>query len=490
MNRIHTAKVVVIGAGFAGIAAAATLFEAGFQHVQVLEAMGRVGGRVYTMRPFGSDIIELGANWIHGQEGNPLFELGKEHGLLSEGHSASTKMCLPGSITPCDYFFKEDGRLLQAEDVEQVCALFSQLTTRAFDSELEDRHRCLRLGDYLDNAFAESPLAATEDGLKIFEWCKRCECTDEASSSLYEVSASQISHYEALEGGFFNSLGPGGYQAFIDVLLRKLPAGVIMTSTPVAHIEWALDESGERSTHPVQIVCEHGQSFEADHVIVTVSLGVLKQRAALMFRPPLPNSKMAAIDKLEIGTVDKIYLCFPERFWPEDCAGIQLVWDNGPEDAAVYTSELEGEAWKETWFKKICGFDTVARHPNVLCGWITGREALHMETLEDVEVGDVCMRLLRSFTGWPVPEVSQVLISRWGRDPYVRGSYTFVPQGVLAEEHGALAAPLPPEPSSDDRKPLQVLFAGEATHVNFYTTTHGAYLTGIREAQRLINLYT
>ncbi|XP_041940368.1 spermine oxidase isoform X3 [Alosa sapidissima] len=459
MNRIHTAKVVVIGAGFAGIAAAATLFEAGFQHVQVLEAMGRVGGRVYTMRPFGSDIIELGANWIHGQEGNPLFEL-------------------------------EDGRLLQAEDVEQVCALFSRLTTRAFDSELEDRHRCLSLGDYLDNAFAESPLAATEDGLKVFEWCKRCECTDEASSSLYEVSASQISHYEALEGGFFNSLGPGGYQAFIDVLLRKLPAGVIMTNTPVAHIEWALDESGKRSTHPVQIVCEHGQSFEADHVIVTVSLGVLKQRAALMFRPPLPNSKMAAIDKLEIGTVDKIYLCFPERFWPEDCAGIQLVWDNGPEDAAVYTSELEGEAWKETWFKKICGFDTVARHPNVLCGWITGREALHMETLEDVEVGDVCMRLLRSFTGWPVPEVSQVLMSRWGRDPYVRGSYTFVPQGVLAEEHGALAAPLPPEPSSDDRKPLQVLFAGEATHVNFYTTTHGAYLTGIREAQRLINLYT
>lgn len=39
-------------------------------------------------------------------------------------------------------------------------------------------------------------------------------------------------------------------------------------------------------------------------------------------------------------------------------------------------------------------------------------------------------------------------------------------------------------------KPLQVLFAGEATHVNFYTTTHGAYITGIREAQRLIDLYT
>ena len=393
MNRL-TAKVVVIGAGFAGLAAAATLFEAGFQHVQVLEAMGRVGGRVHTIRPFGSDIIELGANWIHGQEGNPLFQLGQEHGLLSECFSASTKMCLPGSVTLSDYFFKEDGRFLQAEDVEPVCAHFSQLTSRAFDSELEDRHRCLNLGGYLDDAFAESPLAATEDGLKVFEWCKRCECTDEASSSLYEVSASQIGHYVALEGGFFNSLGPGGYQAFIDILLKRLPAGVVMTNTPVANIEWALNggDQGKEPTHPVRVVCEDGQSFEADHVMVTVSLGVLKQRAALMFRPPLPDTKMAAIERLDIGTVDKIYLRFPERFWPEDCAGVQLVWDKGPEDAAVYNSELEGEAWKETWYKKVCGFDTVARHANVLCGWITGREALHMETLEDEEVGEVCER--------------------------------------------------------------------------------------------------
>ncbi len=38
-------------------------------------------------------------------------------------------------------------------------------------------------------------------------------------------------------------------------------------------------------------------------------------------------------------------------------------------------------------------------------------------------------------------------------------------------------------------KHLQLLFAGEATHVNFYTTTHGAYLTGVREAERLISYY-
>uniref|UniRef100_A0A4W4FR84 Amine oxidase domain-containing protein n=1 Tax=Electrophorus electricus TaxID=8005 RepID=A0A4W4FR84_ELEEL len=489
------AKIVVVGAGFAGLAAASLLFQAGFQNVKILEGSRRIGGRIHTTRPFSKNVIELGANWIHGQEGNPIYQLAKDHDLLVEGISANKVMCQPSSVTPRDYFFKEGGKLLCAGNIDQVCSLFSKLTSKAFESELEDRYRILSLGGYLDAAFAESPLAASEDGWRIFEWCKRSECTDEASSSLYEVSASEIGYYIALEGGFFNSLGPGGYQAILDVFLESLPLQTILMSKPVKSIQWDLNkkslgtESRERS-HPIKIICENEESFEADHVIVTVSLGVLKQHAGAMFEPALPKSKMDAIERLGFGTVDKIFLCFSERFWPEDCAGIQLVWDEGPEDKAVYGSQTEGDGWKKTWFKKICGFDTVARHPTVLCGWITGREALHMETLQDGEVADICVKLLRSFTGWSVPDVSQVLISKWGSDPWVFGSYTFVPHMVNGvKEHEAMAAPLPLQ-NCLSLKPLQVLFAGEATHVNFYTTTHGAYLSGIREAQRLINHYS
>ncbi|XP_072541146.1 spermine oxidase isoform X2 [Salminus brasiliensis] len=420
MSATKDAKVVVVGAGFAGLAAAASLVQAGFQHVQILEANGRVGGRVHTSRPFSQNIIELGANWIHGQDGNPLFHLAKEHDLLVEGMLANKVMCSPHSVTPRDYFFTQDGKQLCTESVDRVCSLFSKLTSKAFESELEDRHRALSLGSYLDGAFAESPLAASEDGQKIFEWCKRSECTDEASSSLYEVSASQLGYYIALEGGFFNSLGPEGYQAILAVLLKRLPSGITLNNKAVKSIQWDLKEhlQGTESkgmSHPVRVICEHDEIYEADHVIVTVSLGVLKQHAGALFKPSLPKSKLDAIERLGFGTVDKIFLCFNERFWPEDCAGIQLVWDEGPEDKSVYTAQSDGEAWKETWYKKICGFDTVARHPTVLCGWITGREALHMETLQDSEVEDACVRLLRTFTGWSVPDVSQVLISSLSR---------------------------------------------------------------------------
>ncbi|XP_036401602.1 spermine oxidase [Megalops cyprinoides] len=481
-----SARVVVVGAGLAGLAAASTLVQAGFNNVQVLEAMSRPGGRINTTRPFGPDVIELGANWIHGQKGNPLFDLAKKHSLLSEGTSATT-MCLPASVTPRDYFFDEGGRQLPPGDVEQVCSLFSKLTSRAFDNKLEKRYHSESLGRYLDEAFAASPLAsAVKDAAKIFEWCKRSECTDEASSSLYEVSALQISEYTALPGGFFNCLGPGGYQAVADVLLRSLHPGVLLCDRQVTRIQWGL----EGEAHPVRVLCADGQELKADHVIVTASLGFLKERASALFEPALPDAKMRAIERLGFGTVDKIFLDFGERFWPEDCAGIQLVWEEGPEDQGVHRLMSEGDAWKATWYKKICGFDIVARHPTVLCGWITGREAQYMETLGEKEVGEVCVRLLRSFTGWQVPEPKQVLLSTWWSNPYVKGSYTFIPHGVSGvREHKALAAPLPPTATHTSTKPLQVLFAGEATHVKFYTTTHGAYITGIREAQRLIDLY-
>ncbi|TRY99866.1 hypothetical protein DNTS_016962 [Danionella cerebrum] len=488
-SEMECAKVVVIGSGFAGLAAASKLVEAGFKDVLVLEAKERLGGRVHTTKPFTENVIEVGANWIHGQKGNPLFKIAKEENLLSEGPWACKNMCRPGSVSPRDYFFREDGKLVSKALVDQVCARFSKLTEKAFDDEIGGKYRKLTLGAYLDGTFGNT----SEDGQQVYEWCKRLECTDEACSSLYEISASQLSNYTELEGGFFNTLGPGGYRAVLDVLLRDLPQESIHCNAVVKTIEWDLvkESDCDEENHPVQIICENGQRFEADHVIVTVSLGALKEKARTMFKPPLPEKKLSAIENLGFGLVDKIFLFFEKSFWPEDCAGVQLVWKEGPEDKNVYDALLEGDAWKQTWFKKITGFDTVARHPTALCGWITGREAMYMETLQDREITDICVGLLRASTGWSVPDVSKTLISRWGSDPQVRGSYTFVPDGVDGvKEHNALASPLPPKDRSRGRMNLQVLFAGEATHANFYTTTHGAYMSGVREAERLIRYYS
>src|SRR6185437_14598670 len=72
--------IVIIGAGTAGLAAAATLARAG-RTVALVEARDRIGGRVHTIRPPGATLpIELGADFVHGRPAE-TFAIAAEAGL-------------------------------------------------------------------------------------------------------------------------------------------------------------------------------------------------------------------------------------------------------------------------------------------------------------------------------------------------------------------------------------------------------------------------
>lgn len=74
-------KVLIVGAGMAGLSAAYHLTKNNFTDFKVLEARGRIGGRIAQI-PIGQERVELGANWIHGVLGNPVYELAMQHGLV------------------------------------------------------------------------------------------------------------------------------------------------------------------------------------------------------------------------------------------------------------------------------------------------------------------------------------------------------------------------------------------------------------------------
>jgi len=74
------------------------------------------------------------------------------------------------------------------------------------------------------------------------------------------------------------------------------------------------------------------------------------------------------------------------------------------------------------------------------------------------------------------PEPNGAVVTRWAADPYARGSYSHVAVGSGPEDLRAVAQP----PSE------RVLFAGKATHEKYYATVHGAYLSGLREANRIL----
>lgn len=108
-------RVVIVGAGVAGLAAAARLGEAGFS-VIVLEARDRIGGRVYTHvdSPAGTP-IELGAEFIHGlapEIWEPLQEQGTEVNEV-----AGQSWCLtPQGLVPCKFFRQVDTILDKMDD--------------------------------------------------------------------------------------------------------------------------------------------------------------------------------------------------------------------------------------------------------------------------------------------------------------------------------------------------------------------------------------
>lgn len=80
-----------------------------------------------------------------------------------------------------------------------------------------------------------------------------------------------------------------------------------------------------QSNGEIKVECEDDSKFSADHVICTVLLGVLEERHLSMFEPQLPLSKFIAIDALDYGTVDKIYLEFEKPFWDANWGGFSIL---------------------------------------------------------------------------------------------------------------------------------------------------------------------
>ena len=66
--------IVIVGAGASGVAAATYLLEQGHKNLIILEAENRIGGRVHTV-PFAANVVDLGAQWCHGEKDNVVYEL-------------------------------------------------------------------------------------------------------------------------------------------------------------------------------------------------------------------------------------------------------------------------------------------------------------------------------------------------------------------------------------------------------------------------------
>lgn len=138
------------------------------------------------------------------------------------------------------------------------------------------------------------------------------------------------------------------------------------------------------------VECEDGHCYEADHVICTVSVGVLNAHHSTLFSPELPIPKRNAIEGLKLGTVNKIYIEFEQAFWPENWDGFVCLWRDA--DLAEVRADPD-----EQWAEGIGSISTVQYHRNLLCCWTAGPLSREMETKSAAVVQQVAMKWLRRF---------------------------------------------------------------------------------------------
>lgn len=414
-----SSKVIVVGAGFSGLAAAKALHDAGEQ-VIVLEARERIGGRVWTSRLWKDAPMDLGGSWIHGLDGNPLTRLAKEAGAqLVESSEDSAIFYLPG------------GKIAGAADearLEKIEALIERALENAEDGQT--------LKEAIEQELDERELSKADRQALDFWVSSAIE--HEYAGDWGEMSAG----YDDDEGfGGAEAVFPQGYGALADHLARGL-------EIRHGHKVRKIDSRGEGVVVETE---KHGR-ISADAVIVTVPLGVLK-RGQIEFLPGLPEKHQRALQGLDMGVLNKAILRFPKIFWPKEA------------DWLAYAAEKRGQwtsffnLWRPSGQPILMGFNSGAY----------GRE---IETFSDQEIVAGAMSTLKDIFGNNIPQPKDWQLSRWASDPFAYGSYSFLKPEATRRTRADLASPV------NDK----VILAGEATSPSYSATVHGAYLSGVGAA--------
>lgn len=203
---------------------------------------------------------------------------------------------------------------------------------------------------------------------------------------------------------------------------------------------------------------QQGPTVRADRLVLSVPLGVL-QAGHVQFDPELPDGHRQAIGALGMGLLTKTYLRFGRVFWDAEADWIESVPPGGG-----------GHIWAQ-WVSL-----QRALGAPVLLGFNAADEAATLEGENDGAMVDSAMARLKHLYGASIPQPEAALITRWGRDPYALGAYSFNALGCTDRTRAQLAQPV------DGR----LYFAGEATEPRAYGTAHGAYQSGQRAARELL----
>jgi len=412
--------VIVVGAGISGLAAAQKLHEKGFK-VLVLESQDKVGGRLRTNRSLGIAFDE-GASWIHGINGNPITALAEQAGMTAAfADDESIKSYDIGGIlrSPTTYSTAEDEFYTILNSLNKkgnASQSFETIFNNLYPAKAKDRLWKFLLSTYL--TFDTGDL-------------------DKLSSQLYD---------EGEVYGGIEKISTNGYDTIAQYLAKEL---TIQFNQRVTKVDYSANKV--KVTH-------NGTISEADYILITVPLGVLKANT-IQFSPALPSIKQNAIQKIGMSCVNKFLLTWNTAFWDD----VQYI---------SYTPEIKDK------FNYFVNLKKVIPTTNALMTFAYADYARKTETMTDTQVIDEIMSHLKDMYGSKIPNPTNMLRTKWQSNENSFGAYSYTAVGTEMQYFDDLATEI------GDK----VFFAGEHTEIDYFSTAHGAYLSGIREADKIIDL--
>lgn len=435
--------VVVVGAGMAGLVAARLLHDSGFR-VTVLEARPRVGGRTWTDGSLGAP-LDLGGSWVHGVDGNPLALWCDKLGIaLVESQGDRLLIDERAKVKTRDGQRK---RAILGRAAFNTAMAWASWKSKAMT--LSKGPRSISVKQAVD-PLLHAPWLPEIDRLVIATFVEGSEGVQGAP---YDAIAAE--EWWPTEGLERNAQPKGGYVSLVDDAAHQLS---IRRSAPVERVAW--------SDRGVTAILQGGATIEADRAVIAVPLGLL--RAGLPRLDPLPpEEQQKAIGRIGYGAgiLGKIYLRFPQRFWPEQPKWFGRLPDS-PDRRGTFN----------TWVSHV-GETGLP----ILLSFCNGATAARLDrSASDEEVKQVALSSLRKMFGEDIPEPEGMLYPRWLSDPWSQGGYSYPGLGSTAEDREAHARPLG----------NRVFFAGEATEPVEYGTVHAALWSGEQTAEALFRAAT
>ena len=273
-----TKKILILGAGMAGISCGRALLDRGYLNLTILEANTRIGGRIHSL-PVGSGVLDLGAAWIHGYSNNPLTPYARRLNLTTILTDDNNVMAFREGVGA----LPEDLVDVYENTYESILENASQL--RFADKSMKDVIQTI-YPSFFSDPILSSFIAANEEF--------------DIGGDVSQVSSAYFDDDATFQGG--DVVMVEGYSKLIQYLANGLDVRLQHEVSTIGRFGTGFSVTTNRGI------------FAADIVICALPLGVL-QSGKIIFDPPISNAKSNAIQRLGTGAVNKVFIEYPGPFW-------------------------------------------------------------------------------------------------------------------------------------------------------------------------------